>query len=192
LTVPRLREECKKNNLPATGKKCELQERLKTKLFKQPFPHSVKKVIFEEDANDIALDQDVSFEDEKPTAKTDIKKQLWQDADESSEPKHQTQTSKHFFQDLMNAPSAKKPSNAEASSQPARPNTAPVTTPSKMLGKSPKRKRDSDDAVKTPGSAKKFRPLGFLSSSPRCSSPPASAVAPLGNHNRTPVMFKHT
>ena len=188
LTVNKLREVCKKNNLPSTGRKNELQERLKEKLFK-PAPNSIKKVnfhsspIFEESVNDIAVDEDASFEDEKPAA--EVKKQLWQDAEDSDTsdgPK-----AKDYFQSLLTAPSAKK-----SSAKSTRPATAPTTsTPSKLLGKSPKRKRDSGDAVKTPGSAKKFRPLGFLSSSPRVSSPRAT-TAPLGNHNRTPVMHKHT
>ena len=198
LTVNKLREVCKKNNLPSTGRKNELQERLKEKLFK-PIPNSIKKVnfhsspIFEEGSNDIAVDEDASFEDEKPTA--EVKKQLWQDTEDSdtaNEPK--AKSSKDFFQSFLSAPYVKKSSRPGPSPAKAtRPATAPLnsTPSSKLLGKSPKRKRDSDDAVKTPCSTKKLRPLGFLSSSPRVSSPRATTL-PLGNHNRTPVMHKHT
>ena len=183
LTVSKLKEECKKRNLSSTGRKCELQERLKADLSLS------KQVIFEEDLNDIAADNDASF-DEKPVAEP---KQLFDENEELSETKStgtaKSKSSTEYFASLLSAPSAKKSSNARQPSI-SRPSTAPQT-PSKMLGKSPKRKRDSDDAVKTPASAKKFRPLGFLSSSHRKSSPPTAAV-PLGNHNRTPVMFKHT
>lgn len=195
LTVPRLKEECKRNNLPSTGRKHELQERLKQKLFS--VPNSVQKqVIFETDENDIALDNNASFDSEKETTEP---KQLFDVDDPSPEEETPPETdskpkSKEYFMNLMSAPSTKKPTKASGST---RPRTAPKTL-SNTLAKSPKRKRsDLDDAAKTPGaSAKKHRPLGFLSSSPRVtsfSSPPTQAApTPLGNNNRTPVMFKHT
>ncbi|KAL3805706.1 hypothetical protein HJC23_005950 [Cyclotella cryptica] len=198
LTVQKLREVCKQNNLPTTGKKCDLQGRLKEKLFR-PFPNTGQKVIFEEDANDIAIDTDVSYYDEKPAATENVKKQLWQDVDEDVpnasklSPSCSHEAINPFFKSLMDVP-ASKSVKRDCLPSSSRPSTAPTpsTTPSKM-SKSPKRKRsldDTGDLKKTPRqSAKKHRPLGFLTSSPRTSPP---LVAPLGNHNRTPVMFKHT
>jgi hypothetical protein len=131
-----------------------------------------------------------------------VKKQLWQDVDEDdatndassradSEPKPKAVNP--FFRALLNASPAKSAKKTSLLSS-TRPSTAPVSTPSKMLGKSPKRKRSpSADFQHTPGtSAKKHRPLGFLTSSPRLSPPPPVAAVAPGNNNRTPVMFKQT
>ena len=215
LTVTKLREVCKKNNLPSTGRKNELQDRIREKLI-------VKKVIFEEDPNDIAAEQDVSFEEELIVKKVIFEEEpndVETEQDVSSEeakpaankdgkgigneqkPKEPVND---FYQSLLKAPSAKKPGNtAKSTSKPKLSDESvdtmeidgphPTLSPFRKISKSPKRKRDSDDAVKTPhASAKKARPLGFLSSSPRYSSPPTQTAEPLGNHNRTPVMFKHT
>ena len=197
-TVNKLREVCKKNNLPTTGRKNELQDRIREKLI-------VKKVIFEEDPNDIAAEQDVSFEEElvvkkvifeeepndveseqdvspeeeKPAVNKDVER-----GGNEQKPKEQVN---EFYKSLLKAPSAKKPPghNGRSTSKPKLSGESanemeidgphPTLSPFRKISKSPKRKRDSNDAVKTPhASAKKARPLGYLSSSPRYSSPPAA------------------
>lgn len=205
LTVSRLRDVCKKNNLPTTGRKCELQERLKKKLIK-PFSSSIKKsVIFEEE------NPNASFDSENTAV--EVKKQLFDEnvsednnidkiSSESQKLKSAAKetmpiqcSSTDFFQTLMSKPSAKlvkKSSKSEPSLAATRPETAPLSRID-IHGRSPKRKRSPDkgDLVLTPStSAKKIKPLGFLTSTPRSS--PMQTKAPLGNHNRTPVEIKHT
>ena len=120
----------------------------------------------------------MSSEEEKPAANKDIER-----GGNEQMPKEQVN---EFYQSLLKAPSAKKPGhNGRSTSKPKLSGESanemeidgshPTLPPFMKISKSPKRKRDSNDAVKTPhASAKKARPLGYLSSSPRYSSPPAA------------------
>lgn len=174
MTCNDLKDICKKNRLPVTGKKSDLQDRIKEMKQKRAAKSTCKKVIFEEDRGDV---QDIAVD---------------RNAEQKPAPNA-------FFQNLLKAPPAKKrDATASIKSKRAR------SVASSIAMRSPKRKRsqdDTDDDAKTPGvtPSKRHRPVAFLTSSPRMAgmdlspTPSKRARMPLANHNnRAPVMFKHT
>lgn len=175
-----MKKICKKLGMPMTGKKADLQARVREHILstsmavanpaeeeddgdEEPIIGSVmKRVIFE---GDVAVDPEFQpVAEENPTPTESIKKQLWSDSDGQ-------------------VPNENKP---KSSSVP--PPKPPTKTPSKRMTPC-KRKKSADGAdmaEKENGNAStpKRTKLGFGSSSPR----------PLSSHNakRTPVHMKQT
>ncbi|KAL7551999.1 hypothetical protein ACHAWF_015208 [Thalassiosira exigua] len=161
--VQSLRKACKKLGIPRTGKKADLKQRVKETILNASCLNSsaavpdateegdrnnsfdsdsvMKKVVFEADVDDVAVDHEFRPIAEDPTPKESVKKKLWEESDDA--PDHK----------LKPVPSSAAPSKP------------PPRTPSKMTPC--KRKKSPRSDKENSATPKRPRPFGFLTSSPR-------------------------